>query len=106
MQHSHFLLQLQRDLGSKQSSVLEGRDIGTVVFPKASIKFFLTARPEVRARRRYEQLHKSVSESKQCKDILPVSGAGQDGTDELRKKYQKETPGQKVKSFTEYNMTK
>ena len=52
------------------------------------------------------KLHKSVNEAKQCSDILPVSGAGQDGTPELRKKYQKETPGQKVMSFTDYNMTK
>jgi cytidylate kinase len=36
--------------------VLEGRDIGTVVFPDAEVKFFLTARPEVRARRRHEEL--------------------------------------------------
>jgi 1,6-anhydro-N-acetylmuramate kinase len=52
------------------------------------------------------KLHKSVNESKQSPDILPVSGAGQDGTDTLRKKYQNNTPGQKVKSFTEYNRTK
>jgi cytidylate kinase len=36
--------------------VLEGRDIGTVVFPDAEVKVFLTARPEVRARRRWEEL--------------------------------------------------
>ena len=36
--------------------VLEGRDIGTVVFPDAEAKFFLTATPEVRAQRRYEEL--------------------------------------------------
>jgi cytidylate kinase len=36
--------------------VLEGRDIGTVVFPDAEVKFFLTARPEVRARRRFDEL--------------------------------------------------
>ena len=51
------------------------------------------------------KLHKSIHEE-QKKDILPVSGAGQDGTDILRVKYQKETPGQKVMSFTEYNKTK
>lgn len=39
-------------------------------------------------------------------DILPVAGAGQDGTDELRKKYQKDTPGQEIKSFTDYLKTK
>ena len=36
--------------------VMDGRDIGTIVFPKADHKFFFTARPEVRARRRYEEL--------------------------------------------------
>jgi hypothetical protein len=51
------------------------------------------------------KLHKSIHEQ-QKKDILPVAGAGQWGTDELRAKYQSETPGQKVKSFTEYNKTK
>jgi cytidylate kinase len=36
--------------------VLEGRDIGTVVFPDAEVKFFLTASPEIRAQRRYDEL--------------------------------------------------
>ena len=36
--------------------MLEGRDIGTVVFPEAEVKFFLTARPEVRAKRRFDEL--------------------------------------------------
>lgn len=51
------------------------------------------------------KLHKSVYEGV-SPDILPVSGAGQDGTDNLRKKYQKDTPGQKVMSFTDYVKTK
>jgi cytidylate kinase len=50
------LLDLQRQAGAGGGVVLEGRDIGTVVFPDAEAKFFLTARPEVRARRRYEEL--------------------------------------------------
>jgi cytidylate kinase len=50
------LLDLQRQLGAGGGVVLEGRDIGTVVFPDAEVKFFLTARPEVRAKRRYEEL--------------------------------------------------
>jgi cytidylate kinase len=50
------LLDLQRQAGEKGGVVLEGRDIGTVVFPDAEVKFFLTASPEVRARRRYEEL--------------------------------------------------
>jgi cytidylate kinase len=50
------LLDLQRQAGEKGGVVLEGRDIGTVVFPDAEVKFFLTASPEVRARRRHEEL--------------------------------------------------
>lgn len=50
------LLDLQRQAGRDGGVVLEGRDIGTVVFPEAEVKFFLTARAEVRARRRYDEL--------------------------------------------------
>ena len=50
------LLDLQRRLGSQGDIVAEGRDIGTVVFPDAEVKVFLTAQPEVRARRRLEEL--------------------------------------------------
>ena len=52
------LLQLQRDLGraAPRGAVLEGRDIGTVVFPDAQVKFFLTASDEARAGRRHVEL--------------------------------------------------
>jgi cytidylate kinase len=50
------LLEMQRQAGGAGGVVLEGRDIGTVVFPDAEVKFFLTARPEVRARRRFNEL--------------------------------------------------
>jgi CMP/dCMP kinase len=50
------LLGLQRQAGEEGGVVLEGRDIATVVFPDAEHKFFLTARPEIRARRRHEEL--------------------------------------------------
>jgi cytidylate kinase len=50
------LLDLQRQAGQEGGVVLEGRDIGTVVFPDAEVKFFLTASPEVRARRRHAEL--------------------------------------------------
>lgn len=50
------LLGLQRHAGGSGGVVLEGRDIGTVVFPDAEVKFFLTASPEVRARRRHAEL--------------------------------------------------
>lgn len=47
-----FLVNIQRKLGEEQDSILDGRDIGTVVFPNADFKFFLDASPEVRAQRR------------------------------------------------------
>jgi len=50
------LVRLQQDLGRRNGGVLEGRDIGTKVFPETPHKFFLTARPEVRAKRRYDEL--------------------------------------------------
>ncbi|MEM9491476.1 MAG: (d)CMP kinase [Myxococcota bacterium] len=50
------LLDLQRRLGAAGGVVVEGRDTGTVVFPRAEAKFFLTASAEVRARRRFEEL--------------------------------------------------
>ncbi len=58
------LVYIQRELGKREkNAVLEGRDTGTVVFPDADIKFFLTASPEERARRRYLQLkEKGVDE--------------------------------------------
>lgn len=51
-----FLVDLQRQYGERFGAVLEGRDIGTVVFPQTPHKFFLDARPEVRARRRHLDL--------------------------------------------------
>jgi cytidylate kinase len=50
------LLDMQRQAGRDGGVVMEGRDIGTVVFPGAELKFFLTARPEVRAQRRHDEL--------------------------------------------------
>lgn len=50
------LLGLQRELGSHGGVVMDGRDIGTIVFPKADLKFFLDASPEERGQRRYLEL--------------------------------------------------
>ena len=50
------LVRMQQELGRRNGGVLEGRDIGTKVFPETPHKFFLTARPEVRARRRHDEL--------------------------------------------------
>ena len=51
-----FLVAQQQAMGTHQSIVMDGRDIGTVVFPNADLKLFLTARPEVRAQRRFDEL--------------------------------------------------
>lgn len=50
------LSKTQKEYGKRGNAVFEGRDIGTVIFPEATIKVFLTARPEVRAKRRYKEL--------------------------------------------------
>jgi cytidylate kinase len=50
------LLDMQRDVAKKHNVIMDGRDIGTVVLPKANVKIFLTADPEVRAKRRYDEL--------------------------------------------------
>ena len=50
------LLDMQRDVAKKHNVIMDGRDIGTVVLPKANVKIFLTADAEVRAKRRYDEL--------------------------------------------------
>lgn len=50
------LVDLQQKMGEAKSVIMDGRDIGTVVFPDAEYKFFITASPEERAKRRYEEL--------------------------------------------------
>ena len=50
------LLDMQRDVARKHNVIMDGRDIGTVVLPKADVKIFLTASPEVRAERRTKEL--------------------------------------------------
>lgn len=51
-----WMVRLQQQLGEAGGVVMEGRDIGTVVFPKADVKIFLDAAPEVRGMRRFDQL--------------------------------------------------
>lgn len=50
------MVRLQQEMGREKGIVMDGRDIGTVVFPEAELKIFLTADAEVRARRRYDEL--------------------------------------------------
>jgi cytidylate kinase len=51
-----YLLEFQRDIGRRKKAVFEGRDMGTVVFPDADVKFYLDADCEIRATRRYQQM--------------------------------------------------
>lgn len=51
-----FLLEMQRNIAKSNSVIMDGRDIGTVILPDAEVKIFLTASPEARAKRRYDEL--------------------------------------------------
>lgn len=63
------LVRQQQAMGSEQGVVMDGRDIGTVVFPDAALKIFLTASPEVRAKRRFEEM-KRAGETPQYEQVL------------------------------------
>lgn len=52
----HLLVSLQQEMGKMKGIVMDGRDIGTVVFPEAELKIFMTALPDVRAQRRFDEL--------------------------------------------------
>ena len=77
------LVPLQRDLGLQNGGVMEGRDIGTVVFPDADLKVFLTASVDERARRRHDDLRdrevetslQEVREQQQQRDLQDTSRA-------------------------------
>jgi cytidylate kinase len=60
-----YLLGLQRELGKKKGVIFEGRDMGTVVFPDAGIKFFLAASQKMRASRRYKELKSASTQTLQ-----------------------------------------
>ena len=64
-----FLVAQQQAMGEKKNIVMDGRDIGTVVFPNAELKLFLTASPEVRAERRYKELQ-SKGENPVFEEVL------------------------------------
>ncbi len=77
------LVEKQREMGEKGGVVMDGRDIGSVVFPNADVKFFMTASPEVRARRRYDELrgkgqqvsYEDVEENVKKRDYLDTHRA-------------------------------
>lgn len=64
------LVELQRLISREQSSILDGRDIGTVVLPHAKYKFYLNADVEIRAQRRYEETKEDVSYEEILADII------------------------------------
>ena len=96
------LLDMQRDVAKNHNVIMDGRDIGTVVLPKADVKIFLTADPEVRAKRRYDELiakgqkanldtilkeikqrdyqdtHREVAPLKMARDSIKVDTSGMD----------------------------
>ena len=96
------LLDMQRNMAEEYDVVMDGRDIGTVVLPKATVKIFLTASPEVRAKRRYQELlekgqkasyaqvlkdvqqrdyqdtHRDIAPLKMCRDSVKVDTSEMD----------------------------
>ncbi|WP_343603775.1 (d)CMP kinase [Fluviicola sp.] len=64
-----FLVKQQQELGRNGGVVMDGRDIGTVVFPKAELKLFITAKPEIRAKRRFLELQ-AKGETNSLEEIL------------------------------------
>jgi cytidylate kinase len=76
-----YLLELQRKLGREKAAVFEGRDMGTVVFPEADVKFFLDASTKARALRRFEELK---SESTQTLDEVERDIKQRDQNDSTR----------------------
>ena len=64
-----FLLDTQRDIARKNSVIMDGRDIGTVILPDAEVKIFMTASAECRAKRRYNELTAKGVEAK-YEDVL------------------------------------
>ena len=66
----HFLVKQQQQLGRNKGVVMDGRDIGTVVFPDAELKIFMTARPEVRAQRRFKELQQNGDTTATYQQVL------------------------------------
>lgn len=65
-----FLLSLQQDIGNTQSVVMDGRDIGTVILPKADVKIFLTASAECRAKRRFNEMQENITYQQVLDEVI------------------------------------
>ncbi len=79
-----YLLDIQRAFGAAKEAVFEGRDMGTVVFPDADIKFFLDADPAIRANRRFEEL-KAKKPTHPSRNEVAEDMARRDKNDSTRK---------------------
>lgn len=78
------LVELQRELAKKMSLVIDGRDIGSYVLPDAPYKFYLTADPEERARRRLAELHAKGADMDKTLDEMTAEITARDKTDMSR----------------------
>lgn len=79
-----FLKQLQRKIAKQYATILEGRDIGSVIFPQAALKVFLTANDQVRAKRRLAQLKQMNPASNYTIDQVFEDMRARDRQDEMR----------------------
>ena len=66
----HAMVRLQQDMGKNKGVVMDGRDIGTVVLPDAEIKLYLTTSPEIRAKRRFDEMRAKGDTSVTLDDII------------------------------------
>ena len=66
----HEMVKLQQEMGKSKGVVMDGRDIGTVVFPDAELKIFVTATPEVRAQRRLDELRSKDNKEVTFEEVL------------------------------------
>jgi cytidylate kinase len=78
-----YLLDLQRNLGKEKAAVFEGRDMGTVVFPDADLKFFLDATTRTRALRRYDEVKSQSTQTLEEVDLDIQRRDRNDSTREL-----------------------
>ena len=84
-----WMVERQRDMGKQGGVVMEGRDIGTAVFPDADVKIFLDAAPEVRGNRRYQQTFKAAKTQPQHQSNADDSAA-RAVLDEMRERDQRD----------------
>ncbi|MGL4688195.1 MAG: (d)CMP kinase, partial [Fusobacteriaceae bacterium] len=95
------LVELQREISKGKKTILDGRDIGTVVFPKADLKIYLIASPEERAKRRVEDYKNKGIQSEDFQEVLAAI-IKRDFLDSTRE----ESPLKKAKDAIEIDSSK